>query len=100
MIEVTRSYAAGKDFWITELQGGHANEELRRSAPMRGREIRMWNWMAVAAGAKGIIYWTYLTEGTGREASGFGLVARNETRPSARKKRPKPTASSRRDGAG
>jgi hypothetical protein len=33
--------------------------------------------MAVAAGAKGIIYWTYLTEGTGREASGFGLVARN-----------------------
>jgi beta-galactosidase len=77
MIEVTRSYAVGKDFWITELQGGHGNEGYWRSAPMRAREIRMWNWMAVAAGAKGIIYWTYLTEGTGREASGFGLVARS-----------------------
>ena len=77
MIEVTRSYAPGKNFWITELQGGHANEGYWRSAPMHAREIRMWNWMAVAAGAKGIIYWTYLAEGTGREASGFGLVARN-----------------------
>jgi beta-galactosidase GanA len=76
MIEITRSCAPGKDFWITELQGGHGNEGTWRSAPMRGREIRMWNWLAVAAGAKGIIYWTYLTEGTGREASGFGLVAR------------------------
>ena len=77
LIEVTRSCAVGKDFWIAEHAGGHGNEGNWRSAPMRAREIRLWNWMAVAAGAKGIIYWTYLTEGTGREASGFGLVARS-----------------------
>ena len=76
-LEVTHSCAGGKEFWVTELQGGHTNHGYRRSAPMRARDIRFWNWMAVAAGAKGIIYWTYLAEGTGREASGFGLVQRN-----------------------
>lgn len=76
-VEVTRSYAAGKPFWMTELQGGHGNNGLRRSPKMRPRDIRLWNWMAVAGGAKGLIYWTYLTEATGTEASGFGLVARD-----------------------
>lgn len=76
-VEVTRSYAAGKPFWMTELQGGHGNDGLRRSPKMRARDIRLWNWMAVAGGAKGLIYWTYLTEATGTEASGFGLVARD-----------------------
>jgi Beta-galactosidase trimerisation domain/Beta-galactosidase len=76
-LEITRSNAVGKDFWLTELQGGHANEGYWRSAPVRAREIRIWNWLAVAVGAKGVIYWTYLTEGTGEEASGFGLVARS-----------------------
>jgi beta-galactosidase len=76
-LEITRSCAGGKDFWVTELQGGHANEGYWRSAPMRARDIRFWNWMSVAAGAKGIIYWAYVAEGTGREASGFGLVQRS-----------------------
>jgi hypothetical protein len=76
-IEVTRSSAPGKEFWITELQGGSGNDGFWHSAPMRPRELRTWNWMSVAAGAKAIIYWTYIAEGTGREASGFGLCARS-----------------------
>ena len=75
--EVTRSNAAGKDFWLTELQGGHWNTGLKRGPQMRPQDIRMWNWMAVATGARGIIYWAYLAESTGSEASGFGLVTRD-----------------------
>jgi beta-galactosidase len=75
--EITRSNAAGKDFYLTELQGGHANQGLWRSPKMRPRDIRLYNWLAVASGAKGIIYWNYQAEATGREATGYGLVARS-----------------------
>ena len=78
-LEITRCNAAGKDFWTTELQGGHANEGLSRGPQMRPRDVRSWNWLAVASGAKGIVYWAYLAEATGREATGFGLVNRDGT---------------------
>ncbi len=76
-IEITRSTAAGKPFWMTELQGGHGSSGLYESPHMRPRDIRLWNWLAVAGGAKGIIYWTYHAEATGTEATGFGLVNRD-----------------------
>jgi beta-galactosidase len=44
---------------------------------MRPRDIRLWNWMLVAMGGKGIVYWCYLTEATGTESTGFGLVERD-----------------------
>ena len=76
-IELTRAAAAGKPFWITELQGGHGSNGIRRSRQMRARDIRLWNWMLVSMGGKGIIYWCYLTEATGTESTGFGLVERD-----------------------
>jgi beta-galactosidase GanA len=76
-LEITRSNAGDKPFWMTELQGGHGSNGLMQSPHMRPRDIRLWNWMAVACGAKGIIYWTYHSEATGTEATGFGLVARD-----------------------
>jgi hypothetical protein len=76
-LELTRCNAAGKPFWMTELQGGHGNSGLARSRYMRPRDIRLWNWISVATGAKGVIYWAYHTEATGTESSGFGLVARD-----------------------
>jgi beta-galactosidase len=79
-IEIARSNAAGKPFWMTELQGGHGSSGLFQSPHMRPRDIRLWNWLAVAAGARGIIYWTYLAEATGAEATGFGLVDRDGSR--------------------
>jgi beta-galactosidase len=74
---LTRAAAAGKPFWITELQGGHGSNGIRRSRQMRPRDIRLWNWLLVAMGGKGIIYWCYLTEATGTESTGFGLVERD-----------------------
>ncbi len=75
--EITRSNAAGKPFYLTELQAGHGNEGLWRSPKTRSRDIRLYNWLAVAMGAKGIIYWNYQAEATGREAPGYGLVLRS-----------------------
>lgn len=79
-LEITRSNAAGKPFWMTELQGGHGSSGLRQSPHMRPQDIRLWNWLAVAAGAKGVIYWAYHAEATGTEATGFGLVDRDGSR--------------------
>lgn len=76
-IDITRCCAQGKPFWMTELQGGHGSKGLWRSRKMRPQDIRLWNWMAVAYGVHGIIYWTYHAEGTGGEAAGFGLVTRD-----------------------
>ncbi len=76
-LEITRSNAGNKPFWMTELQGGHGSNGLMQSPHMRPQDIRLWNWMAAACGAKGIVYWTYHSEATGTEATGFGLVARD-----------------------
>jgi beta-galactosidase len=76
-LEVTRANAGDKPFWMTELEGGQGGSGLERSRNMRPRDIRFWNWMAVATGSKGTIHWCYHTEATGWEAGGFGLVARD-----------------------
>jgi beta-galactosidase len=78
-LEITRCNAGQKPFWMTELQGGHASNGLWRSPNMRPRDIRLWNWMAVASGAKGLLYWAYHTEATGLESTGFGLVERDSS---------------------
>jgi beta-galactosidase GanA len=66
--ELTRSQAGSKPFWVTELQGGYSVRA------MRPRDIRCWNWMAIAAGAKGILYWTYHPDIVGPQANDLGLV--------------------------
>ena len=76
-LEITRCNAGHKPFWMTELQGGQASSGLWHSPQMRPRDMRLWNWMAVASGAKGLLYWAYHAEATGFEATGFGLVARD-----------------------
>jgi len=81
-LDACRSNANGKPWWVAELQGGHGmTSGLQRGPKVLPRDIRMWNWLAVAAGAKGIVYWNYMAEATGIEATGFGLLdrARNIT---------------------
>jgi beta-galactosidase len=77
-LDIVRSNAAGKDFWWTELQGGDTRTGMLSGGyNMRPRDIRLWNWLGVAAGAKGIIYWQYMAESTGRESTRHGLVLRD-----------------------
>jgi beta-galactosidase GanA len=83
--EVTRSAANGKTWWISEMQAGMAHYAgLRKAALPEPRHIRSTNWIAAAYGAKAIVYWCYLSERTGNEAPGYGLIRTNgETTPRA-----------------
>ncbi len=73
--DACRSDARGKPWWVAELQGGHGMVTgLQRGSHVEPADIRLWNWLAVVAGAGGILYWTYMAEATGVEATGFGLV--------------------------
>jgi len=76
-LDITRSCANGKEFWISEMQGGAVGAGYYRGPPLRPRQIRTQNWLAMTAGAKGIVYYSYLDEATGAEASHFGLVDRS-----------------------
>lgn len=77
-LDVCRSNAHGKPWWVAELQGGHGmTTGLQRGPQVLPRDIRLWNWLALAAGAKGIVYWNYMAEATGIEATGFGLLDRS-----------------------
>ena len=76
VMDATRSAARGKPWWIAEMTGGcvYSRGFNNKMPYTRPKDIRAWNWLAVTAGAKGLCYWCYLTESTGPEAGGFGLV--------------------------
>ena len=79
VMDATRSAARGKPWWIAEMSGGCLySRGFRSKMPYtRPKDVRAWNWLAVSSGAKGICYWCYLTESTGPEAGGFGLIPFN-----------------------
>ena len=63
---------------LVSLTGGSANLNGFKKTPFtRPKDIRTWNWLGAVYGAKGIIYWCYLTESTGFEAGSYGLVEYN-----------------------
>jgi beta-galactosidase len=75
ILELTRSAARGKDFWISELTGGSCNRNgFAKTPTTKPQDVRSWNWLGVFYGAKAIVYWCYLTESTGLEAGSYGLV--------------------------
>ena len=77
-LDLTRSAAKEKDFWISELQGGHGKYTgIKQSPQVRPQDIRLWNWLGIAYGAKAIMYWCYLIEVTSMESGGYGLIKRN-----------------------
>ncbi|MBI2842487.1 MAG: beta-galactosidase [Armatimonadetes bacterium] len=84
-LDILRSDADGIPFWAAELQGGPGQVTgLKRGPMVEPKHIRLWNWLAIAAGAKGIVYWQYRAEMAGLEAGGAGLVRRSgETTPRA-----------------
>jgi len=79
-IDATRSMSRGKVCINTELQGGTAISAptgLSRSRIPKRNHYRMWNFLDIAFGMKGIMYWHYRAEMLGHEAPGFGLVRRD-----------------------
>lgn len=83
-LDVARGAAQGRRFWQTELQGGQLTggsaadlKGLTRGSTPTADEVALWNWTALASGAKGILYWQYRPELLGPESPGFGLVRRD-----------------------
>ena len=78
-IDATRSAAAGKPFWISEMAGGatYGGRGFDKTPLPTEKDYRAWNWLSVAGGAKATIHWCYLEESTGPEAGSFGLVRAN-----------------------
>jgi beta-galactosidase GanA len=77
-LDLTRSSARGKEWWVSEIEGGGAaGTGLKTIDYMRPNNIRLWNWLCVAYGAKAILYWQLLSEVTGMEGRRWGLIDRN-----------------------
>ena len=75
VFEVTRASAGDKPFWVSEMPGGAANiRGFRKSRMPRPKDYHVWNWLAAALGSHGTVHWCYLTERTGHEAGGYGMV--------------------------
>jgi hypothetical protein len=80
LVQAVKDMSRGKNFWVSELQGGQAlsvPSGLARSEEPEARDIRWWNLLSIALGARGIIYWQYRDEIVGPEAPGFGLCRRD-----------------------
>ena len=78
ILELTRSAARGKPFWITEMPGGPSNiRGFRASRTPRPKDYYKWNWLSAALGSSGTMYWCYLQERTGQEGTCFGMMRLN-----------------------
>ena len=79
-ISLIRDMARKKTCINTELQGGQAHSVpsglSRGKAPQRS-DLRLWNFIDLAFGLKGVMYWQYRGEMISQEAPGFGLVKRD-----------------------
>lgn len=74
-LDITLSAGEGKICWVSELQAGGAPDpkSIFVDKDPTLEEIAGWNWLAVALGMKGILYWQYRPEMLGPESPGLGL---------------------------
>jgi len=74
-VELVAAASGGKPFWQSELQSGGGLWGIEGNPVALPEEIRLWNWNALAGGAKGVLYWQWRPEPSGLESPGFGLTA-------------------------
>ena len=78
VLELTRSAARGKPYWIAEMPGGAGSIlGFDSSRIPRPQDYHAWNWLSVALGSTGTLHWWYYTERTGHESGNFGLIRPN-----------------------
>ncbi|MCH2130888.1 MAG: beta-galactosidase [Pirellulaceae bacterium] len=78
IIELTRSAARDKPFWISEMPGGAANVRgFRATRIPRPKDYFKWNWLSAALGSQGTVHWCYLSERTGQESPRYGMIRPN-----------------------
>jgi beta-galactosidase len=73
-LDTARAAAAGKPFWQTELQGGRGRRDgLKSTKHPRPEIVLLEMWNALAAGARGVLFWQWRPELLGPESPGYGL---------------------------
>jgi len=82
-VDLTRSGAMGKPWWVTELQGGPTVFTGGRALNPSSEELTRWLWDSVGAGAEGVVFWMWHGREQGREGGEWGLLQWNG-RPSER----------------
>jgi beta-galactosidase GanA len=77
-LETARDAANGIPFWQAELQGGRGRRAGSASTPHpTPTQIETWIWNAIAAGARGVMFWQWRPELLGPESPGYGLCTPN-----------------------
>lgn len=75
-LDTARAAAGGRPFWQTELQGGRGRRDgLKSTRHPRPEVVALEMWNALAAGARGILFWQWRPELLGPESPGYGLSA-------------------------
>jgi beta-galactosidase len=75
-LDFTRSagHAAGKGFWIGELQAGQGATGMRIADSVTARDEEYWMWQVIAHGAREIALYAWYPMSSGFESNGYGLV--------------------------
>jgi beta-galactosidase len=74
-VDLLASAAAGKPWWVTELQGGPTLFTGGRPMNPTPGEIKRWMWDAYGAGAKGVVFWMWNVRTEGNEGGEWGLAS-------------------------
>ncbi len=72
--DLVRSGAGPLPFWFTELQGGNNTYSGFQAFCPTAEETTQWLWLAIAGGARGIIFWTLNPRSRGPEAGEWALL--------------------------
>lgn len=75
-LDFTRSAgrAAGKGFWIGELQAGQGVTGMRIQEPVVARDTEYWLWKVTSYGARKIAIYAWYPMSSGYESGGYGLI--------------------------
>lgn len=74
-VDLIRSAARKKSFWVTELQAGPTITTGVQPCTPSPKEITAWLWDAFGAGAKAVIYWMWHPRTSGQEGGEWGIVS-------------------------
>lgn len=76
-IDLIRSGAGEKPFWVTELQGGPVLASANKAHTPSPAQLTAYLWDALGAGAKAVIYWMWHPRNHSQEAGDWGIATLN-----------------------
>ncbi len=75
-MDSTRSAAAGKEFWQSELGASSYGDGNAFRTPPSPELFAVWCWESIFHGARGLLFWQFRPERFGNESGHLGLADR------------------------